>query len=80
MARSFRPLTPRERTSIRETRLRVVQAVEGEDLGALSERTRNTWNLQETAVMNGLFVDARLGAGQLVKIAVSQPYRMPAPR
>ena len=56
VARSFRPLTPRERGSIRETRLRVVPAMAGESLGALSARTGNSWNLQQTAVLNALFV------------------------
>jgi predicted Zn-dependent protease len=74
VARSFRPLTPRERRSIRETRLRVVPALAGERLAAFSARTRNEWNLQQTAVMNALFADAKLEEGQLLKIARSQPY------
>ncbi|MBW2267366.1 MAG: M48 family metalloprotease [Deltaproteobacteria bacterium] len=74
VARSFRPLTSRERRSIRETRLRVVPALASESLGELSSRTRNAWNLQQTAVMNALFADAQLEEGQLVKIAVSQAY------
>lgn len=80
VARSFRPLNPRERGSIRETRLRVVPALANEDLGTLSARMKNQWNLQETAVVNGLFADDELAPGQLVKIAVSQPYKRPAPR
>ena len=74
VARSFRPLTPRERRSIHETRLRVVKAMPGESLGELSARTGNSWNLQQTAVSNALFADARLEEGQLVKVAVPQAY------
>lgn len=74
VARSFRPLTPRQRSSVRESRLRVVPALAEESLGELSARTRNEWNLQQTAVMNALFADARLAEGQLIKIAVSQAY------
>ncbi len=74
VARSFRPLTPRQRRSIRETRLRIAVARKGESLSALSTRTGNAWNLQETAVMNALFADARLEEGQLVKIALPQAY------
>jgi predicted Zn-dependent protease len=74
VARSFRPITQRELASIRETRLRVVEARAGEALVDFSRRTRNEWNIQQTAVMNGIFADARLGAGQLMKVAISQPY------
>jgi predicted Zn-dependent protease len=74
VARSFRALTPRERDSIRETRLRIVEARAGESLVEMSERTGNRWNLQQTAVMNDLFADAPLRAGERMKIAVSERY------
>lgn len=74
VARSFRPITPRELASIRETRLRVVEARAGEALGSFSQRTRNEWNIQQTAVMNGIFATAQLEGGQLMKVAISQPY------
>lgn len=80
VARSFRPISPRERASIRETRLRVVPARKGESLAQLSKRTGNAWNIQQTAVMNGIFADATLAEGQLIKTAVSRPYRNPPPR
>jgi predicted Zn-dependent protease len=75
VARSFRPLTPRERASIRETRLRLVPARAEESIAELSRRTGNEWNIQQTAVMNDVFANERLEAGRLMKIAVSQPYR-----
>lgn len=75
VARSFQPITPRERASIRETRLRIVSARSGESLAQLSKRTGNAWNIQQTAVMNGIFADSTLEKGQLIKIAVSRPYR-----
>ena len=75
LARSLRPLTAAERRSITERRLRVVEARAGESLAALSRRTGNAWGLEETAVANGLTVEARLAAGTPVKIAVEQPYR-----
>ena len=56
------------------TTLRVVPAVAGESLSELSKRSGNDYGIQETAVLNGLFADARLSEGQLVKIARSQPY------
>ncbi len=74
-ARSFRPLTAQQRDSIRETRLRIASARAGESLKQLGARTANAWDLQRTAVFNDLFANATLREGQLVKIAVSQPYR-----
>ena len=73
VARSFRPLTPEQRASIHETRLHVVSALPEETLQALSERTENQWDLQQTAVVNDLFTDRSLKAGHLVKVAVSRP-------
>ena len=80
VARSFRPLTPRELASIRETRVHIVQAREGETFAEISRRTQNEWNLQETAVRNGFFANARLPAGTPVKVAVSRPYRVGSAR
>ena len=71
---SFRPLTPNERASIRETRLRIVSAESGENLARLSERTGNEWPVGLTAVVNGLDPNSGLTAGQRIKIAVSQTY------
>lgn len=75
MARSFRAITEEERAAIRVQRLRIVPALPGEDLAALSRRTGNAWDPVRTAVLNGLLPDARLEGGRLVKIVVSEPYR-----
>ena len=80
VARSFRPITPRERASIRETRVRLATARADETLTELTQRTGNTWSVQETAVLNGVFATDRLPAGTQVKIAIPQPYGAPAPR
>jgi predicted Zn-dependent protease len=74
VARSFRPLPAEARQSIREQRLRIARARSGETLPQLSRRTGNVWNVQETAVMNGLFANARLESGQLVKVALPERY------
>jgi predicted Zn-dependent protease len=74
VVRSFRPLPPELRNSVRETRLRVVEAHGGESITGLSERTGNEWDIQTTAVINDRFTNEPLEAGQLVKIAVSRPY------
>ena len=74
-AMSFRPMTPTERTSITETRLRVVSARSNENLNQLSKRMHNVWDLHTTAVMNGIDVKEPLKKGQLIKIAIVQPLR-----
>ena len=74
VVRSFRPLPQELRNSVRETRLRVVEAHGGESIAGLSERTGNEWDIQTTAVINDIFANEPLEAGQLVKIAVSRPY------
>ena len=71
-ARSFRPITAQELAAIRERRLHVVVARAGEGLADLSRRANNEWDLQQTAVMNGVFANARLESGQLMKVAISQ--------
>lgn len=73
-ARSFRPLTPEERESIRQLSLRVVQARADEDLVAMSRRTGNDWGPQRTAVLNGISANVRFRGGELLKIARSEPY------
>ena len=73
-ARSFRPLTPAERSSIQSMRLRVVKARPGESLVALGRRTGNAWDPSRTAVYNGLFVNHRFEGGELVKIAHVEAY------
>jgi predicted Zn-dependent protease len=73
-ARSFRPLTLNEKTSVRATRLRVVQAREGEDLEAIARRTGNVMPVMPTAVLNGLFTNHRFEGGERLKIARAEPF------
>jgi predicted Zn-dependent protease len=77
-ARSFRPLREEERKSIQGLRLRLVEAREGEDLDSLTRRSGSPWPVQRTAVLNGVFVDARFREGELVKIVLAEPY-LPKP-
>ena len=74
VARSFRPLPPDAQLGLTERRLRIATARAGESLPALSQRSRNTWNIQETAVMNEFFADVRFRGGELVKVAVEEDY------
>jgi predicted Zn-dependent protease len=73
-ARSFRRPSAAERGRIRETRLRLVRARPGETMAALVARTRSAWTADRVAVANGLEKTSRLAAGQVVKVAVSEPY------
>jgi predicted Zn-dependent protease len=73
-ARTFRPLTEEERNGVAILHLRLASAMAGEDLAALGRRTGNAWGPGPTAVLNGVFVDARFEEGDLVKIAKSIPY------
>jgi predicted Zn-dependent protease len=76
-ARSFRSLRKDESALIDEVRLRLVRVREDEDLAALSERTGNTWDLNRTAVMNGLTIGDDLEVGLLIKVAIREAYVAP---
>ena len=71
---SFRPLSQEDWPKIKETRLRVVQAHNGETLEELGKRVNSVWSLAEAAVANGLPQKGRLREGQLIKVAIRQPY------
>jgi predicted Zn-dependent protease len=73
-AQAFRAPTPAELSRLRETRLRLARGRGGETLEELVARTRSAWKPEMVAVANGLAVSSRLAEGQLVKIAVSEPY------
>lgn len=73
-ALSFRQLSSKERSSIKETRIRIVSAHEGESLTQMCQRTKNVWDPQTTALMNGINKQTSLKQGQLLKIAVKQKY------
>lgn len=73
--RSLRTLEDHERQSIEVMRLRSFRAEAGETLAEASRRARNALDLQRTALANGLFTEARLREGQVLKVAVTEPYR-----
>ena len=71
---SFRPLSPDERQNIREKRIRLVKAKEGETVKALTARSQSAWKSNQVAVANNLEESDRLREGQLIKITVEEPY------
>jgi hypothetical protein len=60
---------------VNETRLHIVSAGANETLEMLAKRTGNVWDDTTTAVVNGLTPDRVLKKGQLVNIAIPQPYK-----
>lgn len=75
VARSFRSLGAQDLAGMKEQRLRIVAARAGESLEQLAARTRSSWKAQEIAVANALAPGVRLQAGQLVKVAIAEPYQ-----
>jgi predicted Zn-dependent protease len=71
---SFRPLSPDERKNIREKRLRLVKAKEGETVKDLTVRSQSAWKANQVAVANNLEESDRLREGQVMKITVEEPY------
>jgi predicted Zn-dependent protease len=80
VAHSFRPLSATERANIKEKRIRLVKAHAGESIEALASRAHSAWKVEEVAVVNGLKSTAQLGEGQVLKVAVEEPYQSQGPR
>lgn len=74
VTQSFRPLSPEERSAIREKKIRLVKAQKGENLEALLARSPSAWKPSQVAVANGLTGTELLGEGQVIKITVEEPY------
>jgi len=79
VAHSFRPLSASERSNIKEKRIRLVKAQAGETIEAVRVRTNSAWKQEEIAVVNALQVGAQLQEGQLLKVAIAEPYIPKAP-
>jgi predicted Zn-dependent protease len=79
VARSFHSLTLDERESVGILRMRVVAAEEGDTIEGLSRRYAAGVSPNLVAVVNDLYVDEALANGQLVKVAVAEPY-VPSPK
>jgi len=73
-ASSFRPLRGDERDRIVETLLRSRPLHAGESLAAFIARTGGAWKVEQTAVANGVTVDAKLEEGFAVKVPLRQRY------
>lgn len=72
---SIRPISQKERNSIKPTILRIVTANEGETIEALSKRTNNVLSLDYLYIINELKPDTKLKKGQLIKIGKAELYK-----
>lgn len=73
-ALSVRPLSNEEKAGIAAVRIRLVEAHAGESLQTVCERSENVWDLETTALMNGIRQDALLQDSMLLKIARRETY------
>ena len=73
-ARSLRPMTSDEKTSIGIRKVRLVSAKKKESLEELNERTGNVLKPKGTAIINGLEEKPKLEKDQVIKIVVSEKY------
>jgi predicted Zn-dependent protease len=71
---SLRALSAEERESVTGYRLRIVEVLPAETVDEFSARTANAWPPDLTRAANGLPADARLDAGQLLKIIREERY------
>ncbi len=71
---SVRSLTNDEKSGITGLKIRVAKAKENETIEEFSSRTNNHWDAETTILMNGLQSDEKLKSGQVLKIAVEEPY------
>jgi len=74
VAGTFGPLTPEERASITERRLRLRDGRPGETVTAFAIRTRTPWKPALVAVANGLSTDAVVPTRRPLKVAETEPY------
>lgn len=74
VTQSFRPLSAEERAAIRESRIRLVKAREGENVRAVAARSNTVWKPEQVAIANNLTDYESLREGHVIKIAVSEPY------
>ena len=77
-ADSFHRLSDAERREIFEDRLRLTEVRAGETLEAVNQRSENQWDSARTALANGIQEESKLVPGTWLKIARSEPYRLPA--
>jgi predicted Zn-dependent protease len=51
-----------------------VKAQAGESIEALAARTNSAWKVEQIAVVNNLSPGDQLKEGQVIKVAIAEPY------
>jgi predicted Zn-dependent protease len=75
IAESFGVLTPAERASIREDRLRLLDPSPGETVATFTRRSRTIWSAEMVTIANGLAAGTTRAPSRPLKVAVREPYR-----
>src|SRR5207249_1839060 len=63
-----------KRPAIRETRLRIARALQGETIGDVVRRGGSAWSAEQAAVANEVAPGDVLAGGRPVKVAMTEPY------
>jgi len=71
---SMRKLSDAEKSGIAGLKIKVAKAQNGETIEELSSKTNNFWDLKTTTLMNDIDSTTSLNEGQVLKIAVEEPY------
>lgn len=71
---SLRKLSADEKDSITAMKIKVAEAIDGESIQDFSFRTKNSWNIETTNLINNLDQNTSLKAGLVFKIALEEPY------
>lgn len=75
LAKSLHKITKKERSTIYQTVLNVVQAREGETLEQLSARTGNVLDIPQLSLINDIDPGTKIPAGRWLKIGVKEVYK-----
>jgi len=73
-AESFSVLSSKQLKQIEKVVIDTARLKAEESLATFNERTRNTWDVTKTALMNNIPENARLKKDMVFKIAIEQPY------
>jgi len=74
VSHSLRPLTNKDKASIKINKVRVVEARQGETITTLSKRLNNQLNIELTGIINDKSVTEKLDKGTLIKVVNEQNY------
>jgi len=74
VSHSFRPLTSKDKATIKIDKVRVVKAKQGETITSLSKRVHNKLNLDLISIVNDKTTTEKLDKGTLIKVVNEQNY------